>query len=73
MRTLNEEWEEYLEQTRTHEQVLLKVFEELGLNPETVTPGREVVVHIGDALVTAMAMAKARGNAAAAPRGSEEG
>jgi rubrerythrin len=31
---LKDEWEEYLEQTRTHEQVLLKVFEELGLNPE---------------------------------------
>ncbi len=63
---LKGEWEEYLEQTRTHEQVLLTVFEELGLNPETVTPGREVVAHIGDSLVTAMEMAKARGSAAAA-------
>lgn len=35
---LQEEWEEYLEQTRTHEQVLLEVFDELGLNPETVAP-----------------------------------
>ncbi|MEX2489559.1 MAG: DUF892 family protein [Pseudomonadales bacterium] len=63
---LKEEWEEYLGQTRTHEQVLLRVFEELGLNPDTVTPGREVVAHIGDSLVTAMEMAKARGSAAAA-------
>jgi len=63
---LKEEWEEYLEQTRTHEQVLLEVFDELGLNPETVTPGREVVAHIGDSLVSAMEMAKARGSAAAA-------
>lgn len=63
---LKREWEEYLEQTRTHEQVLLDVFEELGLNPDTITPGREVVAHIGDSLVTAMKMAKARGNAAAA-------
>lgn len=63
---LTDEWEEYLEQTRTHEQVLLKVFRELGLNPETSSPGREVVAHIGDSLVTAMEMAKSRGSAAAA-------
>ena len=63
---LKDEWEEYLDQTRTHEEVLLKVFEELGLNPDTVTTGREVVAHIGDSLVTAMEMAKARGSAAGA-------
>ncbi len=63
---LKGEWKEYLEQTRTHEEVLLKVFEELGLNPDTVTPGREVVAHIGDSLVSAMEMAKAQGSAAAA-------
>ncbi len=63
---LKGEWEEYLEQTRNHEQILLKVFEELGLNPETVTPGREVVAHLGDSLVTAMKMAKSQGSAAAA-------
>ncbi|MGR2737890.1 DUF892 family protein [Billgrantia sp. Q4P2] len=63
---LKGEWEEYLEQTHTHEQLLLKVFEELGLNPDTVTPGREVVAHLGDSLVTAMEMAKANASAAAA-------
>ncbi len=63
---LTEEWTEYLEQTLNHEQVLLQVFEELGLDPETITPGREVVAHIGDSLVTAMEMAKARSNPAAA-------
>lgn len=63
---LKGEWEEYLEQTRTHEQLLLTVFEELGLNPDTITPGREVVAHIADSLVTAMEMAKANGTAAAA-------
>jgi hypothetical protein len=66
LRNLKAEWEEYLEQTRTHEQVLLEVFDEVGLNPETVTPGREVVAHIGDSLVVAMEMTKARGSAAAA-------
>jgi rubrerythrin len=63
---LKDEWEEYLEQTRTHEQVLLTVFEELGLNPDAVTPGREVVAHIGNSLVTAMEMAKVYDSAAAA-------
>ena len=63
---LKGEWEEYLEQTRTHEQVLLKVFKELDLDPETVTPGREVVAHIGASLVTAMEMARGRGSAAGA-------
>jgi rubrerythrin len=63
---LKGEWEEYLEQTRNHEQVLLKVFEELGLNSETGSSGREVVAHIGDSLITAMEMAKAQGNPAAA-------
>jgi len=63
---LKSEWKEYLEQTRTHEEVLLKVFEELGLNLETTSPGREVVAHIGDSLVAAMEMAKAKGSAAAA-------
>lgn len=60
---LKGEWKEYLEQTRNHEQILLKVFEELGLNPDTETPGREVVAHIGNSLVTAIEMAKAKGSA----------
>ncbi|MGJ7456525.1 DUF892 family protein [Halomonas sp. MA07-2] len=63
---LKGEWEEYLEQTLTHEKLLLQVFEVLGLNPDTTTPGREVVAHLGDSLVTAMEMAKAKGSAAAA-------
>ncbi|MEX1214604.1 hypothetical protein [Saccharospirillum sp.] len=63
---LKGEWEEYLEQTRTHEQILLKVFKELGLKPETASPGRDVVAHIGDSLVSAMTMAKAHGSAPAA-------
>ncbi len=63
---LKEEWEEYLEQTRTHEQILLKVFKALELDPDTASPGREVVGHIGESLVSAMEMAKARGSASAA-------
>lgn len=60
---LKSEWDEYLDQTRTHEQVLLTVFDEMGLDPETKSPGREVVAHIGDSLVVAMEMAKSNGSA----------
>lgn len=51
---LHKEWNEYLEQTRTHEQVLLGVFEELGLDPDERSPGRDVVKHLGEALVQAI-------------------
>ncbi|MDF3126480.1 hypothetical protein [Rheinheimera sp. 1928-s] len=63
---LKAEWQEYLEQTISHEHALVDVFGELGLDPDTRTPGREVVAHICDSLVKAMLMAKARGRAAAA-------
>ena len=58
---LKKEWTEYLEQTREHEQILLEVFEKLGLDPETKSPGREVVRHIGESLVQAMQLAQKNG------------
>jgi rubrerythrin len=54
---LRKEWEEYLEETRTHEKVLLNVFAELGLDPEEKSPGRAVVAHQGESLVAAISMA----------------
>ncbi|KRB02418.1 ferritin-like domain-containing protein [Lysobacter sp. Root690] len=63
---LRKEWNEYLDETRTHRKVLLNVFEELGLDPDTPTPGRKVVGHIGKSLVKAMEMALAAGDPAAA-------
>jgi rubrerythrin len=63
---LRKEWTEYLEETRHHEQVLLGVFEQLGLDPETRTPGREVVAHLGQSLVKAMQMALESGDPQAA-------
>ena len=54
---LKAEWEEYLEQTRSHERILLEVFQQLGLDPVTESPGRAVVRHIGESLVKAMKMA----------------
>lgn len=55
---LRKEWGEYLEETRTHCEVLLDVFSQLGLDPEVMTPGRKVVGHIGASLVKAIRMAK---------------
>ena len=54
---LKKEWEEYLEQTRNHERIVLETMERMGLDPAKETPGREVVRHIGESLVEAMEMA----------------
>ena len=54
---LKKEWSEYLEQTTKHEQIVLRVFDQLGLDATTETPGRQVVRHIGESLVAAMQMA----------------
>jgi len=63
---LCKEWNEYLEETITHQQVMLGLFEQLGLDPAKRTPGREVVAHHGKSLVKAMEMAQAAGDPAAA-------
>jgi len=58
---LREEWQEYLDQTTRHEQIMTDVLTQLDLDPETETPGRKVVRHIGESLVSAMEMALASG------------
>ncbi len=63
---LKKEWQEYLEQTKTHEKTVLEVFEKLDIDPATETPGRDVVRHIGQSLVQAMQMALKTGPPAAA-------
>ncbi len=63
---LKEEWQEYLEQTRNHEQIVRQTMEKLGLDPETDTPGRTIVRHIGHALVEAMERALSGGKPEAA-------
>jgi hypothetical protein len=63
---LKEEWEEYLEHTEHHVEVVRGMFEKLGLDPETETPGRTIVRHIGESLVKAMEMARQAGDPAAA-------
>ena len=63
---LKEEWEEYLEQTKTHVQVMLGVFNAFGLDSEAETPGRLVLRHIGESLVKAMELALQAGSPEAA-------
>ena len=63
---LKEEWEKYLEQTQNHVEIVEGTIEALGLDPDTETPGRQVVRHIGEALVKAMEMALQSGEPAAA-------
>jgi hypothetical protein len=63
---LRKEWTEYLEQTRRHRQILLEVFESLGLDPEARSPGREIVAHLGASLVQAIEMARSDTDPAAA-------
>jgi hypothetical protein len=63
---LKEEWEEYLDQTKHHEQVVRGLMEKLGLDPRAETPGRQIVRHIGQSLVKAMEMAQKAGNPEAA-------
>jgi rubrerythrin len=58
---LKKEWQEYLDQTTNHEAIVRGVFDKLGLDPSTETPGRKVVRHIGESLVGAMEMALASG------------
>jgi rubrerythrin len=54
---LREEWNEYLEQTKTHVQVVTDILKALGLDPNAEMPGRKVVRYIGTSLVKAMELA----------------
>ena len=63
---LKEEWEKYLEQTKTHVTIMEDVLTKLDLDPDEETPGRKVVRNIGEALVESMEMALAEGEPGAA-------
>jgi len=54
---LKEEWEEYLEQTKNHVEIVSEILQGLDLDLDAETPGRKVVRHIGESLVEAMEMA----------------
>jgi rubrerythrin len=63
---LKKEWDEYLEQTKRHVEIVSETLQKLGLDPTLETPGRAVVRHIGKSLVQAMEMAKKAGDKNAA-------
>jgi rubrerythrin len=56
---LQKEWGGYLEQTRNHEVIMLRVLDAFGLSPETETPGRQIIRTKAQTLVDAMDAAKA--------------
>lgn len=63
---LREEWTKYLEETHRHVEILTETARELGLEPDTETPGRAITRGNGEALVRAMekALATAKPDAA---------
>jgi hypothetical protein len=63
---LKEEWKEYQEQTEKHVEIVRELCEKFGLDPQSETPGRQVVRHIGESLVKAMEMALKSGKPEAA-------
>jgi rubrerythrin len=63
---LRKEFNEYLDETKHHEEVLTKVFGELGMDTEEMSPGREVCAHNGAALVAAIELALQKAEPAAA-------
>ena len=60
---LREEWEKYLDETRSHVEALTAVCRSLEIDASTETPERKIVRHLGGALVEAMEMALKSGDA----------
>lgn len=54
---LKQEWNEYLEQTKQHVQIVSDILRQMHLDLDAETPGRLIVRHIGASLVKAMEMA----------------
>jgi len=63
---LKKEWEEYLEETLTHQNVVRSVCEQIGIDADEMSPSRKVVKHIGVSLVKAMEIAQLGGDPQAA-------
>jgi hypothetical protein len=58
---LRKEWQNYLDQTEKHVEVLTTACKSLGLDPGERTPGCGIVHHTGESLVVAMKMALVEG------------
>src|SRR4051794_36142492 len=59
---LKEEWEKYHQETERHVQVLQDVCMQMQLDPEEMTPGRQIVQDMGASLVAAMEAAQGAGD-----------
>jgi hypothetical protein len=59
---LREEWQKYLDETRSHVKTLTAVCRSLEIDASATTPGRKIVRHLGGALVEAMEMALKSGS-----------
>ncbi len=69
---LKSQWLGFLEETLRHREVLLGVFNDLGLEANTQSVGRRIVAGIGATLVSVMQQALADGDAGAAQRIASE-
>ena len=63
---LKKEWEGYLDETLSHQNVVRTTCENLGIDPDQVVPSRLVVKHIGESRVKAIELARQAGNPAQA-------
>lgn len=63
---LHKEWEKYHRETLHHQEVLRKVFETFGMDPDTQTPGRSGVAAIGKALAHTIEQARKQADPAVA-------
>ena len=63
---LRQEWKKYQSETEAHIRIVTDVFNELGFDTSTETPGRQVVRHKSESLLKAMQLAKQAGDPVAA-------
>jgi hypothetical protein len=63
---LKREWQEYLDETKTHVMRLRSACDALSIDANKETPERALVRHVGNALVQAMQLARSAGDPAAA-------
>lgn len=59
---LRERWQSFMSETQNHIDVLEQLCSSLGFDPEEETAGRQVVRHLGKALVEAMELATSKGD-----------
>jgi rubrerythrin len=63
---LKKEWTKYLDQTKRHVMIVRGVLEELDMDAEKETPGRQIVRGLGESLVKAIRTAQEGGDSDAA-------